>query len=365
VKKRILFTINNLDTAGMKLVLAATVTGLNKNVFEPIVVVNKLSGSELEKQIAAFCPVHEIMLRGNGFVKNITGALPRIKKLKALAGIAHSFDYSSDWYEGFLMKLAGIKYITEKTNLSFGSYRWKIKLFLADHIVCLSNAQATMLHKYRNKISVIPTGIEVSDFSGAVPASRADYGLQQSDIVLASVAHIVPVKGYEDLIEAVHSVKNKYPHLKILVIGRGDAAYEKLLIDKMNSLGIRDRFIMIGNSDNVASLLKMCDGKILATRNTGRREAFGAAIIEAMAAGLPVIATRSGGPDEIVLHNETGWLVDASGCNGLVEGIELFMASRDSWKQIGLNGYNRVLAHYQKFQMIQALEKLYIKVSPS
>lgn len=80
-------------------------------------------------------------------------------------------------------------------------------------------------------------------------------------------------------------------------------------------------------SNNVPSILKMSDGKILATRNEGRKKAFGTALVEAMVARLPAVATKSGGPEEIVVNNVIGWLVDANNPEALAVAMREFYKS--------------------------------------
>src|SRR6185436_154500 len=105
------------------------------------------TGSELEQQLASRFPLLNIKLKParrpvTGYAKGIWSATQELKKYKI--DIAHSFDYASDFSEGLVMKLAGVPWVAEKTNLSYEKNLWRRRLKLASHIVVLSNAQAKL-----------------------------------------------------------------------------------------------------------------------------------------------------------------------------------------------------------------------------
>jgi len=357
---RVLYTINNLNTAGMKLVVADLVKRLDRSKFVPIVVVNKKTNSSLERELENICEVIQIPLRiprRPRFAFPLS-VLKTVKQLRGLADIAHSFDYSSDWTEGLAMKLAGIPWGVVKTNLFWDERKWWLKCALAHKIVCLSQAQVQVMKRWVHKITVIPTGVDIEKFQNAQPARREQFGLNSSDIVLVSVAHLVPVKGHPDLIRAFAIVKNELPNLKLLLIGDGEPDYVCELKNLVTHLGLKGRVIFGGKSDHVPSILKMCDGKILASQ----KEAFGAALVEAMAASLPVIATRSGGPEEIVVDGETGWLVNAGDPEALAEAIRDFYNNPQKRHRFGQAGFERAQKLYNVDLMVQRYEALYAEV---
>lgn len=361
---RVLYTINNLNTAGMKLVVADLVRRLDRSRFTPIVAVNSKTGSPLERELESICEVVQIPLR---IPRRPRFAFPlnlwrTVRQLRGIADIAHSFDYSSDWTEGLAMRLAGIPWIMVKTNLFWDERKWWLKCAFARKIVCLSHVQVQVMKRWIYKITVIPTGVDIEKFRNAEPARREQYGLNSSDTVLVSVAYIVPVKGHPDLIRALAVVRDELPNLKLLLIGDGEPKYVQELKGLVRDLGLQERVIFGGKSNNVPSILKMCDGKVLATRNEGRREAFGAALVEAMAAGLPVIATRSGGPEEIVVDGETGWLVDAGNPEALAEAIRDFYKNPHKRQRFGLAGFQRAQKFYDVNLMVQRYEALYGQV---
>lgn len=358
---RLLLTINNLNTAGMKFVLSDIVKNIDKSRFEPMIGVNKLSGSALEKEMQAICPVLKLPLRVKfkPLWKFPVRFWKTSRRLKGLADIVHSFDYSSDWTEAWAMKMAGIPFVAEKTNLIYNNKKWAPKLRAATHVICLSREQEKQLIDYGKKVTCIPTGIDLQGFSQALPAKRSDYGLRDDDVVFISVANLVEVKGYEELMEAMVPVVASYPNLRILAIGEGKPSYEVHLKNRLYELKLDNNLVFLGRSDNVPALLKMADVKILSTQNYGRREGFGAAIVEAMACALPVLATRSGGPEDIVVEGQTGWLIPGDGPKYLMEGLNRVMKDRDKWEAFGKAGLERAQEAYNMSLMVKRHEAVY------
>lgn len=359
--KRVLLTINNLDTAGLKYVLADLVRGMDRSRFTPVINVNKRTGTRLELDLSKQADLHEIPLRIARRPRiSFPARLIRVAgQLRGLADCAYSLDYVSDWTEGLAMRTAGIPWINMKTNLNWEERSWWLRCALAKRIVCLSKAQIGLLTRWRDKLVLIPTGVEIRRFSEAAPAARKSFGFEPEDLLLISVAHLVPVKGHMELIDAIAELRDRRPRIRVLLAGEGDPAYDQQLRKHAAARGVGEQIRFLGRRDDIPALLRMCDAKILATRNSGRREGFGAALVEAMAAGLPVIATRSGGPEDVVVPGETGWLVDAEGISPLVEAIDELCADPDRGRSMGAAAQERARTLYPRELMIERYQDVF------
>lgn len=345
----------------MKLVVADLVRHLDRAQFTPLIAVGKKTHSSLEQELEKVCEIREVPLRVPRQPKHLL--LPRLlgsaRRLRRLADIAHSFDYVSDWTEGLAMKLAGVPWVVEKTNLTWSERRWWLRSFLAARIICLSRAQVSAMSRWSRKITLIPTGVEVEKFAHAQPLARHFVGAGEADVLVVSVAHLVPVKGHVALLRAVAAVADELPRLKLLLAGQGEQTYVGELKKMVVTLGLADRIVFLNADASIPSVLKACDGKILATRNEGRREAFGAALVEAMAAGLPVISTKSGGPQDIVVDGETGWLVEAEGWEPLAQALREFYADAERRKAYGQAGFCRARTLFDGQLMARRYEEVY------
>lgn len=156
-----------------------------------------------------------------------------------------------------------------------------------------------------DRVRVIYDGIDVARWHAAPPADLSSVGIAAGDRVAATVARLHPQKGLEDLIAAAALLRNE-PSLHLVVVGDGpDRAPLQRTID---DAGLADRLHLLGHRDDVAGVLARAELFVLPSRFEG----LPSAVIEAMAAGLPVIATDVGGVRELVDDGRTGWLVPAA-----------------------------------------------------
>jgi starch synthase (maltosyl-transferring) len=358
--QRILYTINNLDTAGMKYVLADMVRHLDPARFTPVIGVNRRAGTALEQELQGRCPVHVLGLRvpRRPYLGFPLRAWRLAQRVRGIADLAHAFDYASDWSEGLVMRWAGVPWIAVKTNLVYDPKTWRRKCRYAARIVCLSRYQLSQLSAWSAKLVHVPTGINLASFAEAQPADRAAYGYTADDVILICVAHLVEVKAHKELMRALHGIRDQVPRLKVLLVGRGQEDFVHDLKRLCHELGLDAMIRFQGGSDNVAPLLKMCDGKILMSR----LESFGAAIVEAMAAGLPIIATRAGGPQDLVLPGQTGWLAEPVGHEPLIAPILEFYRDPARRQAFGRQGQAIAFAEYGLEKMVERYRRVYEEV---
>ncbi len=186
---------------------------------------------------------------------------------------------------------------------------------LADALVCVSRGvaeQASEVCRLAGR-HVIYDGFDLDAFLGRPVAERgallARYGIPETARVVASVGGIQRRKGQLDLVEAAAPLARDFPDLVFALAGEaGDAEYLAALKARIQELGLADHFRFIGFEPNVRNLLSVSEALV----HPSHSEGFGLAILEAMAAGLPVVATRCGGPEEIVEDGVSGFLAPVS-----------------------------------------------------
>jgi glycosyltransferase involved in cell wall biosynthesis len=158
-----------------------------------------------------------------------------------------------------------------------------------------------------SKIVVIPNGV---DFARATSSrnrrerERKKLGLADSDIAIGKVANLIPYKGHFDLIEAFANVVRDDPRPKLFLIGQ-DRGIGDLLCTRIKELGLIDRIKLLGQRNDAPELLSAMDIGVIASHEEG----FSNALLEMLAAGLPVIATNVGGNPEAVRDLEGAMLV--------------------------------------------------------
>ena len=157
-------------------------------------------------------------------------------------------------------------------------------------------------------IRIVPSGIDVASLSGPFDRSsaRARLGAGDQDIVALNVSALAPRKGQTDLLHATALSIRRVPSLKVWIAGEGPL--EGKLRAEQRALGLEESVKFLGFRTDVFELLRAADFFCLPSLSEG----LGTSILEAMAAGLPVVATRTGGVPEIVEEERTGILVPPS-----------------------------------------------------
>ena len=189
-------------------------------------------------------------------------------------------------------------------------------------IICVSNEIAEDLKSIgiqERKIEIITSGIYLSEFGNADKHAIAKLRDQYSKPIIVSVGILRINKGFEYLIEAFKEVKEKFNTVILLIIGDGPDR-SKLETQSKNTAGIY--FLGRQEHDKVIEYLKAADFFVLTSISTSNdREGTPTSIMEAMAAGLPVVATKIGGNPQLIGNNKNGFLVDPENYSEIAQAI--------------------------------------------
>jgi L-malate glycosyltransferase len=155
------------------------------------------------------------------------------------------------------------------------------------------------------RIEVVPSGIDLAPFQSAFdrPAARKRLGIADGELLVLNVAALAPHKSQTDLLRAAAKALARRPGMKIWIAGEGPLRGDLEAEHRALQLGNAVRFL--GFRDDTMDLLRAADLFVISSYLEG----LGTSILDAMAAGLPVVATRVGGIPELVAHEETGLLV--------------------------------------------------------
>ena len=206
------------------------------------------------------------------------------------------------------------------------------------------------------QFTVIPFGVDVDRFGSPSAATRQELGLQAEGPVIGTVCRLVePKKGLSILLQAMFELKRRLgkPPCQLLIVGDGPAR-EALEV-------LRDRFglsrwvVFAGTRRDIPRVLHALDAFVLPSLYEG----FGIAILEAMAAGKAVVATKVGGIPEFVVPNETGLLVDPGNVVALAEAIASVLGDPERARQMGIRGRARVVTGFQMSTVVRQHEQAY------
>lgn len=281
-------------------------------------------------------------------------------------------------------KLANVPFMT--TYHSTVHERPRAKVFYNSVLVrggvsiANSHYTATQIAKvypqWRDKIRVVPRGCDVAalarrNFSAADKAAkRAQWGVAEDAFVIICPARVTHLKGQHILIEALgmaadnaSNVSNAAkPFLVLVGSAQGRDEYVNELKAQAAALGLGQRLIFAGLEDNMPAAYAAAD---LAVVPTIRPEPFGRTIIEAQAAGLPVIASNGGGFRETVIAEApekggTGWLADMGSALSLTHKLDAALAlSPEALFHMGENGRAHVEANYTQTAMCNRTLNVY------
>jgi len=218
----------------------------------------------------------------------------------------------------------------------------------AHTIVANADAVAARLRREgvaRSRITVVPNGLDLSAFSPRVLPSA----LRR----VAMVANLRPGKGHDTLVEASTILLRRFPDAHFDLVG--DGSERARLEEMMASRGVGGAFTFAGHVENVAQRLHQADVFTLPSES----EAFPNAVLEAMASGLPVVASDVGGIRELVQHGRSGLLVPPRNPLALADAIGRLMAAPLDARAFAANGRELVEARYSFDRMVASIEHLY------
>lgn len=242
------------------------------------------------------------------------------------------------------------------TPLQRRAQKWICRL--ADRIV--ANAEAVrerlVAEGYdRDKIVVIRNGIARSRFAGVAGGKlRNEYRLPPDAPLVAVLSRLNPLKGVEHFLEAAAIVSCRFDGARFLVIG--DGAYRVELERHASRLGLDRRVIFTGFRLDVPQLLPEITVSVLPSLS----EATSNALLESMAAGVPVVATRVGGNPEVVEDRVTGLLVAPRDPAALARAICRLLENRALAAKLGAAGKRRVAEHFSLERAVRETERLYL-----
>jgi sugar transferase (PEP-CTERM/EpsH1 system associated) len=206
------------------------------------------------------------------------------------------------------------------------------------------------------KVTQIYNGVDTEAFSPAdKEAARRTLGIRDGAVVIGTVGRLDPVKDHRGLLEAFGRIA-RHPQAQLVVVGDGPCRAELEQVGRR--LGLDGRVLMLGERQDVARILRALD--VFALPSLG--EGISNALLEAMASGLPVIATRVGGNPELVDHGVTGTLVSPRSAEALAAAFDRYLLDPALIRKHGEAGRQRALRDFSLDRMFGAYDSLYSRL---
>lgn len=235
--------------------------------------------------------------------------------------------------------------------------------FARPRVIAISQAVRDQFEGCALDIEIIYNGIPLDRFTPAEadPALREQLGLAPGARAISVVGRLTPWKGHRTILQALPGILEAHPAAVLLVVGEvafWETDYLGELQTYAEQLGVAHAVRWLGFRDDVPRILALSDVFALPSEN----EPFGRAIIEAMAVGRPVVATRSGGVPEIVREGETGLLVEPGSAEQLGEAIVRLLSDESLAIRLGQAGLLRAREAYDARRVASMVQALYDRI---
>jgi glycosyltransferase involved in cell wall biosynthesis len=185
---------------------------------------------------------------------------------------------------------------------------------------------------------------------------RRRFGIKAEDFLIGVIARLEEQKGHIYLLQAMSQVVRNYRAVKVLVVG--DGKLRSFLQERTRTLGLSDFVLFAGTQRPTDPILRALDLFLLPSLWEG----FSISILEAMAMGVPVVATAVGGASEVITSGKDGLLIQPGDVGSLTAAIEDSLLHRDKFRQMGKNGKETVIRNFTKANHLAMLQSLYLEV---
>ncbi len=277
--------------------------------------------------------------------------------------IYHSFGYGAHWLDVAAAAAAGVPVrLTSRRNVRHWDparrARWqeKVRNALTTAVTANSRAAAETCAAVegvlRDAVRVIPNGAEIPEETGG-GGSRRELGLPEDAFVIGCVANLKAVKAQSVLLDAFRRIADVHPGAYLVLLGEGP---DKAALEAQRSrLGLDGRVLLLDSSVEAGAVYRSLDLYV----HPSSAEGFPNAVLEAMAHGLPVVATAVGGVPELVEDAATGLLVPAGDRTRLAEAVLELAGSPLRRGDMGRRGRSRAQERFSVDAMVRAHASLY------
>jgi len=270
-------------------------------------------------------------------------------------------------------RLSGIPHVwharevfTEESpyHFLFGHLGHRIALslidYLSDRIIAISSAVGHSLSHtnrlFRSIVVYNAVEVSVADTSGARERIRKLLSIPTGVYLVGEVARLAPIKGYDDYVRAAAQVHQAMPNTRFVAVGDAlSEAYQQSISELIARLGMERDISLLGFRHDVADIMGALDLLVLPSHY----EPFGRVLVEAMAAGKPVIGTNVGGIPEIIENGTNGLLVAPGSPDALAGAIIKILQNPDMARRMGAAGRELAKARFGPERYVAQIQGVY------
>jgi sugar transferase (PEP-CTERM/EpsH1 system associated) len=373
--KRILHVVHSLEVGGLENGLVNLINSLDPERFEHSVCCLTRSGRFAERIASAGVKIVELNLPAGQF------RFPLFRLARLFREISPHIVHSRGWATvdaSFAARLARRAAIIHGEHgrdfLDKDGDNWKrnqirrlVGLNVSRYVVVCDFFRSWLTRHCRvpaRKIVQIPNGVDTEKFHPknrcvadedriSDTAWRHSLDISADAVILGSIGRLDPVKDFPTLLTGFTEVKRQYPHAVLVIVG--DGPIRANLVRISSDYGLQHSVRWLGERRDIPTLLRRFDLFV----QTSMFEGMSNTILEAMASGLPIVATETGGNSELVKHGHNGVLIPVAGVNALVGAVGAYLQNPALRDQHGAESRRRVEDHFNLSLMATRYAELY------
>jgi len=294
-------------------------------------------------------------------------AARRLRAVCSGAQLVHAHGYRAGWVCALAAgRLPPV--VMTAHNLPTITARWSLRWVARKARAVIAVSEAVRMAVIacgadRETIFVVPNGIDLARFATlpARDAARRSLGIADGDRTIVSVGRLAWEKGFDALLRAARLLRHEMPDVRVIIVGDGP---ERTRLEDLSArLRLASTVRFAGRVDDVLPWLRSADVVVAPSRSEGQ----GIAVLEAMAAGRPVVASAVGGLRETVEHGVTGLLTRPGDPRDLASALRRVLMDPHALQAMGDAARRRALERYSLDAMVDAVERVYCQCvsSPS
>ncbi len=355
--------VHNLDVGGLERVVISLIDGLDATRYRSVLVCLQDGGALLGDIRASNLRVYGLR-KGDRFSLRALGLMTAILR-RERADIVHCHNRGALTYGVLASLLAGrgrVMYTAHGVRsagslrsimLGWGRRRVRRVVAVSEDARRVATARGRMDPR---RTMLVINGIDVRRFDPAPGAGdvRRALGIEDAAFVFGIVARLTPVKDHGTLLRAFARVQAAgHRGARLVIVGGGESTDE--VRSQVDELGLSGRVVMTGDRRDVPALMGAMDAFVLSSYSEG----LSITLLEAMAASLPVVATRVGGNAEIVQDGVSGLLVEPRNAEALAAGMIFVLERPGEARRMGVAGRARVEAEFSERAMVDRYAGVY------
>lgn len=370
---RIAFVVHSMRSGGIERSVARIILGLDRELFQPIVICLDRTGPA-DAWLPSDVPVVEIKKRPGNDISAI-GRLSRVLK-KHQIGLVQSHNWGTLLETAVARKLAGVtKHIHAERGTVLGTINkkgikhwirglamrsalWSVDKTMSNALAVAERVESACGYR-AGRITIIPNGVPSPTKPGRQTEGqqiRKSLGIGKESILVGTVGRLHRVKGFDVLIEAFEIAGNACADIHLVIVGDGDQ--KEALNQIAKDRGISNRIHLVGHQQSVSNWMSAMDIYV----NSSRSEGMSQSIVEAMAVGLPIIATDAGDARRMIAREKEtcGVICPINDSKAIAAAIEEFSASeslRDDLSKVAIRVHKN---HYSETTFHDRIEAFYL-----